>query len=186
MKTPLSGAPAAGSGCCWERLRSPLLQEKQRGRYFIRCYLLDLSYTDLVSPTGYGRQACCSHPLPPGAEGALEGKLPRCPSARGAGGRRGAFPPPPPPSAGRRSGNKRVRRPQSGRLPHVPDPPGPWDTAVGANDTLSAAERADAGRQQVPPFRFWGLVWFGVFFPPFSLRPRAAPRAAPRAPRGAR
>lgn len=94
MKTPLSGAPAAGSGCCWERLCSPLLQEKQRGRYFIRCCLLDLSYTDLVSRTGYGRQACRSHPLPPGAEGALEGKLPRCPSARGAGGRRGAHTPP--------------------------------------------------------------------------------------------
>lgn len=181
MKTPLSGAPAAGSGCCWERLRSPLLQEKQRGRYFIRCYLLDLSYTDLVSPTGYGRQACCSHPLPPGAEGALEGKLPRCPSARGAGGRRGAFPPPPRPPRGGARGTRGSGGPKAGGFPmsRTLRDRGilPWGRTTRC---LQPNELMPGGSKFLPS----GFgVWFGLgfFFPPLvsALEP---PHARPRGP----
>lgn len=53
MKIPVSGAPTGGTCCSWERLRSLPLQEKQRGRYFVRWYLLDLSYTRLTFRIGY-------------------------------------------------------------------------------------------------------------------------------------
>ena len=51
--------------------------------------------------------------FPPGVEGALEGKLPRFPAAPDAGRRWGA-------DRGRSSGNKRVRRPQSGGAAPAP------------------------------------------------------------------